>query len=106
MKFDVLLSEIHKGKSIILKVSAVELRDLPKQRTGKSCAVNAVLSEGCTATEIKLKCHATRGRDQDEVFITETEDRISEDEQRLHKPACADIRPIHLTAGNNKSFNE
>ena len=36
LEFDVLLSETHKGKPVILTASAVELKGLLKQRNGKS----------------------------------------------------------------------
>ena len=36
LEFDVLLSEIHKGKSVILTESAVELKDPLRQRNMKS----------------------------------------------------------------------
>ena len=51
--FDAPLSETHKGKSVILTASAVKLKDLLKER--KWSAVNAVLPEGRTDTEIKEK---------------------------------------------------
>ena len=35
LEFDVLLSEIHEGKSVILTASAVKFKDLLKQRNGK-----------------------------------------------------------------------
>ena len=52
LEIDVLLSEVHKGKSVIL---TVELRDLVKLRAWRTSAVNAVLPEGQTVTEIKKK---------------------------------------------------
>ena len=68
--------------------SGIKGHDKTKEQEPR--AVNAVL----TVTEIKRKCldmkkklcHSKGGR--------------------LYKPACADIQPIHLIAGNNRSLNE
>ena len=56
LEFDVLFSEIHKVKSVILTASAVKLKDLLKQRNRRrESAVSAVLPEGQTVTEMKRK---------------------------------------------------
>ena len=49
-EFDVLLSEIHKGKSVILTESAGELKEL----ISVVSAVNVVLPEGQTVTDMNM----------------------------------------------------
>ena len=54
MEFDVLLSEFPKGKSVILTVSAVELKNLLSKEMGKANAVMP-FGQGWIVAEVKEK---------------------------------------------------
>ena len=121
-------SEIHKGKSIILKASARELRDLLRQRNRQTecCWCHVTWGSDChwnkeemTQYENDLRgkktpCHshskeqsmtAVRRGDYGEVFITAIEDRINEDVYLDRDFINLHVK-MHLTAGNNRSLNE
>ena len=93
LEFEVLPSEIHKV-NYFNSVSGGIKRPIKAKKWEKT--VNAVLPEGQTVTEMKRKC-----LDMKMASKKQSED----DGRRLHTPACEDIQPIHLTAGNNTSLN-